>query len=282
MSYREQITHARLPVVLGAALLMAVAVLYADIPFFSLLSIACISLGSLLIHSIYTFNSWTDFNEDLVNSPEFASAGTRARRKVLALSLASGTASIMISVFFGFLSFATVSFMLVMGLMYSYPVLGRWDVPRFKEIPVFKNVVAALMWSVMLTLPFSASGILPGMLVILLILFVFLQILIESISRDLPDMRGDRGAGFSTIPSAMGLRKTLLLLLAVNTASVAVISACATMALYTSLILIGCAWRYYVLLLLFGDRPLSLTFAKVNFPTLLALVVGAVMGKLFM
>lgn len=261
---------------------MAVAVLYAEIPFISLLSLACISLGSLLIHSIYTFNSWTDFDEDRVNSPEFASAGKGARRKVLALALASGAASTAISILLGSLAFVTASFVLVAGLLYSYPVLGRWGIRRFKEVPIFKNITAALMWSMILTIPFSASGDIPGLLVSLLIIFVFLQIFIESVSRDLPDMRGDRLAGVVTIPSRIGMRKTLLLLLAINSISVAVILAAATMAPFTVLILIGCAWRYFVMFLMFEDRPLNLTFAKVNLPTLLALAVGAIMGKLFM
>jgi 4-hydroxybenzoate polyprenyltransferase len=132
----------------------------------------------------------------------------------------------------------------------------------------------------MLTIPFSATGTTLGPVVSLLILFVFLQLLVESISRDLPDRLGDSRAGFSTIPSVIGPRRAVALLFAINTVSAAVIVISATLAFYTSLILVGCAWRYCMLYLMLDERPLTFTFAKINFPTLLALVVGAILGKI--
>ncbi len=262
---------------LGAALLMIVSVLYAEIPLLSTISLASIATGSLLICSVYSFNSWTDFDEDRVNSPEFAAVGSRSKASIFALSLSTGIAAMVLGIFLSYLAAITAAIILTAGLMYSYPVLG---IPRFKEIPILKNTVAAASWAIMLTIPFSATGAPLGTVVSLLILFVFLQLLVESISRDISDRHGDAGAGFSTIPSVIGLRKTLALLFAINTVSVAVIMLSATIALYTSLILIGCAWRYCMLYLMLGERPLSFTFAKVNFPTLLALVVGAILGKL--
>lgn len=280
LDVKDHLMHARLPIVLGAALLMIVSVLYAEIPLISLVSVACIATGSLLILSVYSFNSWTDFDEDLVNSPEFASVGSRSKNTIFALSLATGVSAMVLALFLGLLAAITSGIILTAGLLYSYPVLGAVGVPRFKEISVLKNVVTSASWALMLTIPFSATGISLGPVVSLLILFVFLQFLVESISRDLSDRHGDSRAGFSTIPSVIGPRWTVALLLGINTASVAVIAFCATLAFYTSLILIGCAWRYWSLFLLLEERPLTFTFAKVNFPTLLALVVGAILGKI--
>jgi len=267
--------------VLGAVLLMIVSVIYTEVPFFSFISIASIACATLAIYSIYSFNSWTDSDEDQVNSPEFAAVGSRSKISILAMSLITGIIAAMLSVFLGLLAAATVVFVLLIGLLYSNPVLKVVRVPRFKEIPLFKNVIIAILWALLVTVPFSASGTALNSVVSLLILFVFLQLFIESISRDLPDAQGDAKAGFSTIPSVFGLRNTLALLLIINTISVIVIIACATLMFFTSLILIGCAWRYYVLFLLLEERPLAFTFAKINFPVFLALAIGAILGKIF-
>ena len=280
LNVKDYLVHARLPIVLGAFLLMAVSVLYADIPLLSPVSLACTATGSLLIFSVYSFNSWTDFDEDRVNSPEFAAVGSRSKRAIFAMSLSTGIAAMTLGLLLSLLAAITVAIILAAGLLYSYPVLGALGISRFKEIPVLKNLVAAASWAVMLTIPFSATGTPLGPVVSLLILFVFLQFLVESISRDLPDRHGDARAGFSTIPSAIGPRRTVALLLAINTVSAAVIAVSATLAFYTSLILVGCAWRYCMLYLMLEERPLTFTFAKINFPTLLALVVGAILGKL--
>jgi len=281
LSFKDHLVYSRVPIVLGAMLLMIVSVIYTEIPFFSFISIASIACATLAIYSIYSFNSWTDFDEDQVNSPEFAAVGLRSKGSILAMSLITGILSAMLSILLGLLAAATVLFVLLVGLLYSNPVLKALRIPRFKEITLFKNVIIAFLWALLVTVPFLASGTAMDLVVSLLILFVFLQILIESISRDLPDSQGDAKAGFSTIPSVLGLKNTLALLLIMNTISIIVIIACATLIFFTSLILIGCAWRYWVLFLLFEERPLAFTFAKINFPVFLALAVGAILGKLF-
>ena len=280
LSVKDHLVHSRLPIVLGASLLMTVSLLYAEIPLLSSVSLACVATGSLLIYSVYSFNSWTDFDEDRVNSPEFAAVGSRSKRAIFTLSLSTGIAAMTLGLLLGLLAAITVAIILTAGLLYSYPMLGAVGIPRFKEVPVLKNIVAAASWAVMLTIPFSATGAPLGPVVSLLILFVFLQLMVESISRDLPDRHGDARAGFSTIPSVIGPKRTIALLIAINTVSAAVVVLSATLALYTSLILIGCAWRYCTLYLALEERPLTFTFAKVNFPTLLSLVVGAILGKL--
>jgi 4-hydroxybenzoate polyprenyltransferase len=281
LSFKDHLVYSRIPIVLGAVLLMIVSVIYTEVPFFSFISIASIACATLAIYSIYSFNSWTDSDEDQVNSPEFAAVGSKSKISILAMSLITGIISAMLSVFLGLLAAATVLFVLLVGLLYSNPALKVVRVPRFKEIPLFKNVIIAILWALLVTVPFSASGTAMNSVISLLILFVFLQFLIESISRDLPDAQGDVKAGFLTIPSVFGLRNTLALLLIINTISVIVIIACSTLMFFTSLILIGCAWRYWVLFLLFEERPLTFTFAKINFPVFLALAVGAILGKLF-
>jgi 4-hydroxybenzoate polyprenyltransferase len=281
LSFKDHLVYSRVPIVLGEMLLMIVAVIYAEIPFFSLVSIASIACGTLAIYSIYSFNSWTDSDEDQVNSPEFAAVGYKSKGSIFAMSLITGIIAAVLSIVLGLLAALTVFFVLVVGLLYSNPALRVVRIPRFKEIPLFKNVIIAVLWALLVTVPFSASGTAMDPVVILLILFVFLQILIESISRDLPDSQGDVKAGFSTIPSVFGLKNTLALLLIINTISVIVIIACATLIFLTSLILIGCAWRYWVLILLLEERPLAFTFAKVNFPVFIALAVGAILGKFF-
>jgi len=282
LSFKDHLVYSRVPIVLGAMLLMAVSVVYTEVPFFSFASVASIACGTLSIYSIYSFNSWTDIDEDRVNSPEFAAVGSRSKGAILAMSLATGMIAAMLSIFLGIIATATVSLVLLVGLLYSVPLLKRARIPRLKEIPLFKNLIIAVLWAALVTVPFSASGIAMDSIESMLVVFVFLQFLIETISRDLPDARGDAEAGFSTFPSAFGLRRTLALLFIINTMSAVVVIAAATMAPYISLILVGCAWRYYALYRALGEKPLIFTFAKVNFPTFLALAVGAILGKLFM
>ena len=281
MSFKDHLVYSRVPIVLGAVLLMVVAVVYTEVPFFSFASLASIACGTLSIYSIYAFNSWTDLGEDRVNSPDMATVSSRSKLPILAMSLASGITAAALSMFLGAIATATILLTLIVGLLYSVPLLRVIRIPRLKEIPLLKNLVIALLWAALVTVPLSASGILMDPVEGLLVVFVFLQFLIETISRDLPDARGDAEAGFSTFPSAFGPRRTLALMLIMNTMSAAVVIAAATMAPFISLILIGCAWRYYSLCRALGEKPLALTFAKVNFPTFLAIAVTAILGKLF-
>ena len=123
LSFKDHLAYSRVPIVLGAMLLMIVSVIYTEVSFFSFVSIASIASATLAIYSIYSFNSWTDSDEDQVNSPEFAAVGSRSKISILAMSLITGIIAAMLSVSLGLLAAATVLSVLLVGLLYSIPVL---------------------------------------------------------------------------------------------------------------------------------------------------------------
>lgn len=270
----------RIPIVAGAALLMAGAMVLLGMPLATPLSVHLLLLATLLIAAVYSFNTFTDFEEDAVNSPAFAEANSRSRRSVLAFSLACGAASFVLSLFLGATPALITGAILLTGFLYSYPMLGRMGIPRLKEVFVLKNLIIASWWMMITVLAAAVRGRPLDVETPFLFGFIFIQIFIESVVRDAHDRRGDAAAGLSTIPSRIGLRRTLILLLALNTVSALLVIAATVTASYPFLLLLGCAWMYFVLVLLLEERPLRMTFANVNYPVYLLLFLGAFLGRL--
>jgi 4-hydroxybenzoate polyprenyltransferase len=165
----------------------------------------------LATYSVYSLNKATDKVEDEINQTGFDSKKTK---------------------FFTASAFAATALSLVMGLMISpwvagvlitpmivglvYSVKLSKNIPRIKEIPGVKSVSVALCWAFTgSVLPLTAQPILWEK-VLLVFLYIFINIFVNTVLFDVLDMKGDLTSGVKTIPHLLGLRKTKKLLLGMN------------------------------------------------------------------
>ncbi len=168
-------------------------------------------LASFLItFSVYTLNMATDSKEDAINRSHVP----KTARYYLFASVASMVASIAIGVMNGAYALLVLLTPLIIGSIYSVKISK--SIPRLKEIVGVKSIVVALSWGI-------TGAFLPATMysialdkAVLVFVYVFAQILVNTIVFDSLDVKGDRASGIKTVPLALGLKKTRILLLAIN------------------------------------------------------------------
>ncbi len=172
-------------------------------------------LTFLITFGIYGLNKLTDFEEDMINSPERA----RTIKKIETIFKFSVIISFILSLILGFLdnilTLPVLFFPLFLGILYSVKLSKNF--PRLKDITGIKNITIALSWAVVSALlPVIYASHREFVLIILVFYFFFLKSYINSIIFDVRDIEGDRISGVKTIPVSLGREKTKLLLLILN------------------------------------------------------------------
>ena len=105
---------------------------------------------------------------------------------------------------------------LLTSLLYGKGVV----VPRLKNVLGVKNLVLVATWTLMATAIPVLSTPLDPVPVLMVAVFVFLKIFINSLLFDVRDIWGDRAAGVRTLPVALGRTATFRLLVLLNGALV--------------------------------------------------------------
>jgi len=176
----------------------------------------------LITFSTYSLNKLTDMAEDSVNMPERINFIGGRKRLILFSSLGAYLLSIPLVFLVAPLALPIVFVPLLANLLYSSRLLP--GVPRFKDIPVMKNVFVAMSWAMVCTLlPAVDVFKVPRMMVILVLCFMFVKVFINTSLYDVRDVEGDRKAGVKTIPVLMGTRKTTIIQLAINSTLVMIL-----------------------------------------------------------
>ena len=112
--------------------------------------IVCFSVF-LMTFIVYSINKLTDIKEDTINMPERLSLIKGRERLVLGYSLAAYGFSVL-SAFRENPSNIPILFIpLASNALYSIKLVP--GVPRFKDIPVMKNLFVALSWTLVCTCP---------------------------------------------------------------------------------------------------------------------------------
>lgn len=179
-------------------------------------SLAALLAAFLATFSVYALNKVTDKAEDAINRPEFCSKNSK-------YYLIPSLAALILSLGIGFLAGPLADFVLVapliVGLFYS--VRFSKKVPRLKEIVGVKSILVAFSWA------FTGS-LLPALmrpvnheLLLLVFVYIFFSLLVHTVLFDVLDVKGDQTIGVRTIPSVLGLRRTTIFLILMNTCLVA-------------------------------------------------------------
>ncbi|MDD1671340.1 MAG: UbiA family prenyltransferase [Methanomicrobiales archaeon] len=189
---------------------------------FSIQQIPCSAVGLaipfLATFSVYNLNRKTDGDEDAINCQD-RYAFTRRYEHIL---FGSALAAIAIAMILAGLSGVPVMVLTASPFLFGILYSVRWLPPvsryrRLKEIPVVKNLVVGLSWSVPASLlPVYLSGAGPTVRTALVCTLFFLWGFIASTAPDIRDRAGDAHAGMKTIPVLIGEHRTLRLLLWIN------------------------------------------------------------------
>jgi 4-hydroxybenzoate polyprenyltransferase len=166
--------------------------------------------------SVYALNRATDKAEDAINRPEIDSKKSK-------YYLLPSFIALIFSLGIGLSERPWAVLVLVsplfIGLLYS--VRFSKKLPRLKEIAGVKSIMVAFSWA------FTGS-LLPAMmepvnyeLIFLVFVYIFFSLLVNTVLFDVLDLKGDQAVGVSTIPAVLGLRRTTVFLILMNTCLVA-------------------------------------------------------------
>jgi len=175
-------------------------------------------LGMLITYSIYNLNRKTDESEDAINHSH-RYAFTKKYEKILYLSgIGAYLLALVLSGFYGISVILVSAIPLLLGLIYSMPILPKkFRYRRLKEIPVVKSLLVAIAWALPpALLPIYVSGATPSLVTLAVILFFFSLVFINTVLFDIRDMEGDRANCVRTIPVLLGIPRTKTLLTWVN------------------------------------------------------------------
>jgi len=177
-------------------------------------NIAICFIVFLVVFSVYSLNKFTDMKEDEINMPERTKFISRRKRLVLFSALSAYVLSIVITLLVKPSAILIVIVPLVTNAIYGSKLIP--GIPRFKDIPVMKNVFVALTWA--LVVLFSAVGTvcLQDILIAIIFYFILVKYFINTVLFDIRDVKGDRERGVKTMPVILGTRITFVVLLAIN------------------------------------------------------------------
>jgi 4-hydroxybenzoate polyprenyltransferase len=189
----------------------ALVVLFSYFLYGLTISISIVLIAFLSIFSVYGLNKATDKAEDSINRPEVAS-----RHKVYYLvpSLIALLVSITIGVIDGITVLLIMITPLLIGIIYSVKISP--SMPRLKEIVGVKSIAVAFSWAFTGSLLPAAMQSVPAEKIALVFMYIFIQLLVNTVIFDTLDIEGDAFSGVKTIPIALGKSKTRKLLLMLN------------------------------------------------------------------
>lgn len=160
----------------------------------------------LTTYSIYTMNKATDVVEDLINRGYAGNLVSFLVPSIITTYLAASMASMI-----GIQAVMLIAGLFIIAGIYSIRISKK--LPRLKDIAGVKSLIVALSWGL-------TGALLPAfnhtVYVDPVFLYIFLQILVNTIICDIRDVEGDMLSGVRTIPIALGLESTKRLLLVIN------------------------------------------------------------------
>ena len=175
---------------------------------------------TLAAFGLYQLNRVFDVVEDEINDPAAYAGISATRTKVRNTATGAILASLLLSlVLMNYLATATLSLVLLLGVLYSVPFWGREQgrPRRLKQIASLKNAIPSVVWPITTILypAISRSDIrlLPFFLTITGLSCIVFTI---EVAWDIRDVRGDRVSGISTLATAFGVRRALMVPLVVS------------------------------------------------------------------
>lgn len=162
--------------------------------------------------TIYSFDKLSNIKEDSISLPERAGFIQKHSNVFTGSVVVSYISALFFSILKNPYALLVVHFPLFIGLIYSIKIYNI----RLKDITGVKNLVVALSWAVVGTffpLAISSSNL---KLITHIFYYFFIKLFINTVLFDIRDIEGDRINKVITIPVSLGLKKTKILLLILN------------------------------------------------------------------
>ena len=166
------------------------------------------------VFSVYSLNKLTDRKEDAINFPERLGFLAGRTRLILVYSLGAYALAVLLIALEKPVAIPVIFIPLIANALYSSRLIP--GLPRLKDIPFMKNLVVAFSWALVCVLIPAAYSKRLDAKVLLIILFMAFKSIINTVLYDVRDVAGDKKNGIITVPILLGLEKTSLILLAVN------------------------------------------------------------------
>ncbi|MBA7473261.1 hypothetical protein ES707_08596 [subsurface metagenome] len=176
------------------------------------------AIMTLVVFAVYNLNRKTDEDEDAINHTERYAFTKKYEPILFRSAIGSYIVAFCLSALQGFGSLLITTIPLVAGIVYSVPLLpARFGFRRLKEVPFMKSLIVAFSWTIPATLlPICHAGLPAGAATGIVGVFFFLQTFTNTVVYDMRDVEGDAASGVRTIPTILGIRRTLLLLTGMN------------------------------------------------------------------
>lgn len=210
----------------------------------SQVSTAIMIAAFLATFSVYTLNKVTDQTEDAINRPETS----KNPKYYLAASITALFLSLGVGLTAGPWIDLVLITPLIIGIFYSIKLTKK--MPRLKEIVGVKSILVAFSWA------FTGS-ILPALtspvnqeLIALFFIYIFINLLVNTILFDGLDLKGDKASGVKTIPLAIGIRNTKKLLITIHSLLIAWLAYTLYRGLFTGsmpALIFGVAFGYLII-----------------------------------
>ena len=166
---------------------------------------------SLITYSIYSLNRITDMEEDSSNIPERVAFLENRKNVILFLSILSYVIALIMGVMENLWTLLIFLTPLGVGIIYSIKLASF----RIKDVFGMKNISIAFSWA-------FSSAFLPYVFMpnleegLMVFFFLFIKCFVNTVVFDTRDMEGDEKAGAKTIPVVLGVKKTMFILLVIN------------------------------------------------------------------
>ncbi|MFC6991612.1 UbiA family prenyltransferase [Haladaptatus sp. GCM10025707] len=181
-------------------------------------------IAFLVSFTIYTHNKLTDLNEDAINNPDRVAFIEPRKRLFLALSVGAYLLALVVSAFGGLMAFLLTLLPGVAAVLYSEPWLPLFEADRLKEVLLVNTTLVAISWAApvaFLPLAFAGKTLVIGGTVVFV--FFFLRTFIAGEVLNVRDVAGDREEGIPTLPVAVGVKRTQIVLYALDIGSLGLV-----------------------------------------------------------
>jgi 4-hydroxybenzoate polyprenyltransferase len=177
------------------------------------LEICCVVF--MLAFGTYTLDRLTESKEDTINMPVRRQFLFNYRKFFFCSALIAYVISITIVLMVDPKMIFILLVPLIANVIYGSRIFP--GLPRLKDIPVMKNTVVAVSWTLVTTLlpMISISHGFDGKM-IAIFYFMLVKSFINSVLYDMRDIDGDKESGVRTIPVILGIRKSSSILFVLN------------------------------------------------------------------
>jgi 4-hydroxybenzoate polyprenyltransferase len=156
----------------------------------------------------YNLNRLTDFNEDAINAPERISFVNKYTKPFIAMGAIIYAGILLQVMSANVYSFLFILVQTLLGLAYS--------ICRIKKYFLIKNIYIAFVWG-MIVLFVGVNFYALTTSTILFSVIIALIFFVNNTIFDIKDIAGDVACNLKTIPSTIGLKKTIIMDYAINT-----------------------------------------------------------------